>query len=329
LTLTPTGVITGTPSTPGAQTFTVRVTDSNSVVATGVFQLTVASRLGIATPAALPGGVAQASYSVNLQPSGGAAPYQWSVTAGALPPGLILLPGGAIHGAPATAGPFTFTATVTDAAGVTSSRAFTILIVDDNPVLAVSLIRTISGPLTLSTAAELLIVDSIVDGAGGIAILAPTADANIQTTTVLGAVGSLATNGVRTLQAGNSIFSAQVFVERRQTGCVRFCYVAKDSRTPRRYRCQPDLALQDVTDPLSQLSVRARLTPVFTSAVYGQPGYAQLGPSCAPEVSTGAEDGAAMGAFDFLKEPQRLDNLRSSLEEYLRFTLEAGIFFVT
>jgi hypothetical protein len=36
-----------------------------------------------------------------------------------------------------------------------------------------------------------------------------------------------------------------------------------------------------------------------------------------------------MGAFDFLKEPQRLDNLRASLEEYLRFTLEAGIFFVT
>ena len=329
LTLSPSGAITGTPSTPGAQSFTLRVTDSNSVVATGVFQLTVAPLLGIATPAALPGGVAQASYSANLQPSGGAAPYQWSVTAGALPAGLVLLAGGAIHGKPAAAGSFTFTATVTDTAGVTSSRAFTIVIVDDNPILVVSLIRTISGPLTLSTIAQLAIKDSIVDGAGGIAILAPTADANIQTTTVLGAVGSPAANGVRTLQAGNSIFTGQVFVERRQIGCVRFCYVAKDSRTPRRYRCQPDLALQNVNDPLSQAAIRARLTPVFTSAVHGQPGYAQLGSACAPEISTGAEDGAAMGAFDFLKEAQRLDNLRSSLEEYLRFTLEAGIFFVT
>jgi hypothetical protein len=87
--------------------------------------------------------------------------------------------------------------------------------------------------------------------------------------------------------------------------------------------------LQNVSDPLSQATIRARLTPAFTSAVYGQPGYAQLGQSCALEISTGAEDGAAMGAFDFLKEPQRLDNLRTSLEDFLRFTLEAGIFFVT
>jgi hypothetical protein len=84
-----------------------------------------------------------------------------------------------------------------------------------------------------------------------------------------------------------------------------------------------------VDDALFQAAIRTRLTPVFTSSVYGQPGYAQLGLACAPEISTGAEDGSAMGAFDFLKEPQRLDNLRASLEEYLRFTLEAGIFFVT
>jgi hypothetical protein len=329
LTLAPGGAITGTPSTPGASTFTLRVTDSNSVSATAVFQLTVATLLGIATPAALPSGVAQSKYLVNLQTSGGVAPYTWTVTAGALPAGLTLSAGGAIKGTPAAAGSSTFTATVTDAASVTSSRAFTMVIVDDNPILAVSLIRTISGPLTLSTVAQLTIVDSIVDGVGGIAVLAPTADAEIQTSTVLGPVGSAAANGVRTLQAGNSIFTAQVFVERRQTGCVRFCYVAQNSRTPRRYRCQPDLALQNVSDPLSQATIRARLTPAFTSAVYGQPGYAQLGQSCALEISTGAEDGAAMGAFDFLKEPQRLDNLRTSLEDFLRFTLEAGIFFVT
>jgi hypothetical protein len=329
LTLAPGGAIAGTPSATGTQTFTLQVADSNSVVVTQAFQLTVAPALGIATPAALPGGVAQIGYSVSLQTSGGVAPYQWSVTAGALPPGLALLTGGSIQGAPATAGSSTFTATVTDAAGVSSSRAFTVAIVDDNPILDVSLIRTISGPLTLSTAAQLSLVDSIVDGAGGVAISAPDADANIQTSTVLGPVGAAGASGVRTLLAGNSIFTAPVIVERRQTGCVRFCYVAKDCRTPRRYRCQPDLALNGVDDPLFQAAIRARLTPAFTSIVYGQPGYAQLGLACAPEISTGAEDGAGMGAFDFLKEPQRLSNLRLSLEEYLRFTLEAGIFFVT
>jgi hypothetical protein len=36
-----------------------------------------------------------------------------------------------------------------------------------------------------------------------------------------------------------------------------------------------------------------------------------------------------MGAFQHLQQPQRAANLRESLGEYLRFGLEAGIFFVT
>jgi hypothetical protein len=41
--------------------------------------------------------------------------------------------------------------------------------------------------------------------------------------------------------AENSIFSGRVLVARRQTGCMRFCYVAPQSRTPKRYQCQPEL----------------------------------------------------------------------------------------
>jgi hypothetical protein len=36
-----------------------------------------------------------------------------------------------------------------------------------------------------------------------------------------------------------------------------------------------------------------------------------------------------MGAFHELYEPQRGTNLRIRLDEYLRFGLEAGIFYVT
>jgi hypothetical protein len=201
--------------------------------------------------------------------------------------------------------------------------------VTNNPALEVALNRSICAPLSLGAAARLNVVDSIVDAAGGTAIMATVADASIQTSTVFGAVGSDSASGVRTLQAGNGIFVGPVFVERRQTGCVRFCGVAKDSRTPRRYRCQPDLALKDVDDSRVQAAIRARLTPLFNSVTYGQPGYAQLSPACAPEIRTGAEDGSEMGAFSFIRQPQREDNLRTSLEEYLRFGLEAGIFFVT
>jgi hypothetical protein len=36
-----------------------------------------------------------------------------------------------------------------------------------------------------------------------------------------------------------------------------------------------------------------------------------------------------MGVFNHLQQPQREANLRAALEEYLRFGLEAGLFYVT
>ncbi|MDP5337487.1 MAG: hypothetical protein NWQ28_02795, partial [Nodularia sp. (in: cyanobacteria)] len=67
--------------------------------------------------------------------------------------------------------------------------------------------------------------------------------------------------------------------------------------------------------------------PSFTSEEYGQPNYAQLQEVSIPEISTGAEDNSEMGVFNYLQQPQRETNLRASLNEYLRFGLEAGIFY--
>ncbi len=47
------------------------------------------------------------------------------------------------------------------------------------------------------------------------------------------------------------------------------------------------------------------------------------------EITSGAEDGAEMGAFRHLRQPQRLGNLATVLDEYLRVGLEAGHIFVT
>jgi hypothetical protein len=329
LTLASAGSIQGTPSAAGATSLTLRCSDRNSVTATAAVQLVIATAPVITTPAALPTGVAGSNYSANLAVSGGVPPFQWSVSAGALPLGLAITAQSNLAGTPAAPGTFSATLTVEDSNNVSASRQFTVIIIDDNPALAVSLTRSICGPLSLDAVMQLTVVDSIVDAAGGIAIAAPTADASIQTSTVLGTIGSVSSSGVRTLEAGNSIFTAPIFVERRQAGCIRFCYAAPGSRTPRRYRSQPDLALQNVTDPLLRSAVLACLTPVFTSVAYRQPGYGQLSEACAAEIRSGAEDGSEMGAFDFLKQPQRADNLRTSLDEFLRFGLEAGIFFVT
>jgi hypothetical protein len=72
-----------------------------------------------------------------------------------------------------------------------------------------------------------------------------------------------------------------------------------------------------------------QLQPSFTSDQFGNPAYGQLSQTCVAEIRTGAEDGSEMGVFNRLKQPQREDNLRASLNEYLRVGLNAGIFYVT
>lgn len=195
----------------------------------------------------------------------------------------------------------------------------------DNNQLVVTIDHSICGAVVLTDLVQgLHIADSIIDHPkGGDAIQALGTLADIQRTTVFG------TAHVQSLEAGNSIFSDIVTVDRRQAGCVRFSALRQGSDTPRRFRCQPDLALKDVTDPLKQATILARMVPSFTSERYGDPGYAQLGRTCGMEIRSGAEDGSAMGAFSSLREPQREANLQTSLPEYLRFGLEAGIFYVT
>jgi hypothetical protein len=99
---------------------------------------------------------------------------------------------------------------------------------------------------------------------------------------------------------------------------VRFSFLPDGSVAPRRFHCQPEGA-----------TAVTRVAPQFSSLTYGHPGYAQLAAACPVEISAGADDEAEMGAFHFLQQSQRLTHLQSSLNEYLRFGLEAGIFLVT
>jgi hypothetical protein len=47
------------------------------------------------------------------------------------------------------------------------------------------------------------------------------------------------------------------------------------------------------------------------------------------EIFEGADNAAEMGAFNHLLQPQRMRDLKSALNEYLRFGLEPGVFLVT
>jgi hypothetical protein len=121
----------------------------------------------------------------------------------------------------------------------------------------------------------------------------------------------------QTLDASNVICVGRVRIERRQVGCLRFSYLPADSEAPRRFHCQP----AGEQGPI--------VAPQFTSTAFGDPGYAMLAPTCPAEVASGADDEGEMGAWHFLQAPQRVRNLRLALGEYLRFGLEAGIFFAS
>lgn len=197
---------------------------------------------------------------------------------------------------------------------------------------------SVRGPLRGVTVND-CIVGSDSGGSPDFSIDAPQAALELQRSSMFGAVSGL------TLSASDCIFAAPVTAARRQTGCVRFSHVPPGSAVPRRYRCQPALEIADRLATLRQslapalpsaaqeaavtAEVQATTKPLFVSLTYGDPGFGQLEQRCAAQIRQGAESGAEMGAFEFLKQPQREANLRDAVAEYLRFGLEAGVFFVT
>lgn len=188
----------------------------------------------------------------------------------------------------------------------------------------------------LSEGALASLEESIVDHKPGVAISVPEGQLGLQKCTVFGTVEA------QSLDAGNSIFNNRLDIERCQTGCVRFSYVPFGSVTPRRYRCQPELETQEQIKerqslgPLpavEELAIKDRilnwLIPSYNSKEYGHHAYCQLSDSTPTVITTGADNAAEMGVFNYLKQPQRLANLQIVLEEYLRLGLEAGVIFVT
>jgi hypothetical protein len=124
----PTGVLSGTPTQAETYSFTVAVTDANSVTAGRQFTVTIGAGLTFLTAASLPNATAGAPYSSQLQASGGTPPYSWSVLQGNLPTGVTFNGASAlISGTPTAAGAFNFTVQIQDAANLTATHAFTII----------------------------------------------------------------------------------------------------------------------------------------------------------------------------------------------------------
>jgi len=143
-------------------------------------------------------------------------------------------------------------------------------------------------------------------------------DVHLNQCTVLG------TAKVHRLEASECILNDIVVVENPQQGCVRFSAWATGSVLPRPYE-----------------SVRiAPAYPLFTSRVFGHPGYGQLLLSADAAILSasgggiatilqGAEDGSEMGAFAREQTAIKERSLRIKYEEYMPLGLVPVIIYVT
>ena len=141
MTLTPAGLLSGTPTAPGAYSFTITATDTATNTGYRPYSLSIGTTDSLTiSPPTLPNGFLGAAYNQTLTGSGGTGPYTFTITSGALPTGLTLSAGGVISGTTTAGGPFNFTVGVTDTAGNTGSQAYTVHIGTNSlTVLPVSL----------------------------------------------------------------------------------------------------------------------------------------------------------------------------------------------
>lgn len=185
--------------------------------------------------------------------------------------------------------------------------------------------ESVSGGIRAIDGSEISISDSIIDASdqtevafAGLDGLSAGAQLTATNTTIIGKIHTTLMNMVSNsilyaaLLTGDT-WTQPVITSRLQQGCIRFSHYPFRSLVPRAFKCY---------------SMEGS-APVFTSLQYGNPGYCQLSERSREEIRKGADNGSEMGVYNQLMQPQREMNLKTRLKEYLRFGMEAGIFYAT
>jgi len=163
----------------------------------------------------------------------------------------------------------------------------------------------ITGPLVADTGGALEDVqlsDSIVQALDPSSALALDLDSGFVTARRVTIFGDA---HLHKLDASEVLATGKVQVDDTQDGCFRFGAAAPQSTLPHPYR---RVSLIDADH-------------LFTSRVFGQPGYGQLSETAPESLRRGAENTSEIGAFCNRINPIKLDSLWAKVGEYMPFGL--------
>nr|WP_249153943.1 IPT/TIG domain-containing protein [Janthinobacterium lividum] len=158
ITVSSSGVISGTVTATGSFAFGVKVTDSTAGTPQVViknYSVTVAIPTLSITPTTLAAGGLSAPYSQQMSTLNGTAPFTYVVESGSLPPGLSLSSSGLLSGTPSALGTYNFVIKSTDVTGgngpYNTSRSYS-LVINAQPPPTITGVSPASGPATGGTA---------------------------------------------------------------------------------------------------------------------------------------------------------------------------------
>jgi hypothetical protein len=132
-----TGVISGTPTTPGTYNLILVISDNYGVIVEKPLTFIITTPLVLSTTS-LPSGLAYTAYNTTLTGSGGQTPYTWSITSGLLPDGLTFNTStGILSGTPTNVSDVLVNLTfkLVDALGQEQTKSLALAITGVSPVL--------------------------------------------------------------------------------------------------------------------------------------------------------------------------------------------------
>ena len=139
LSMSPSGLLSGSPTSTAPYTMVVTVTDSDNATGSQTYAGTVDPAL-VLSPSTLPVPTVGSPYSEQLTASGGSG-TGFTFAATGLPAGLSMSSSGLLSGTPSSTAPYTMVVTVTDSDNATGTHTYTLTV---DPALVLS-------PTTLPT----------------------------------------------------------------------------------------------------------------------------------------------------------------------------------